>query len=127
MTGQPEVHLIQAELPEGVVLRAGDADTNAVFVGELYAETYGAEPGEAFKLLGSEYALIAAGKFSTDPASLSRTVIMPLTLVQEIYGLPGMVTHFWVTVDYPDRTHDTVRTVQLALGDSVLVLPRTHE
>lgn len=126
MTGQPDLHLIEAELAEGTELKAGDADSGIAFVGELYAQAVGAETGGPFRLGGPEYELVVAGRFSTDPASLSRAVIMPLALVQKIYGLRGLVTHFWVTVDSPDQTHDVIRAIQLALGESVQVLPRTH-
>jgi hypothetical protein len=126
MTGQPDVHLIEADLTEGAELRAGDADKNVVLAGQLYAQYVGAETGETFYLEDPDYELTIAGKFSTDPASLSSTVMMPLALVQKIYGKQGKVTHFWVTVDSPDNLHNVIQAVQLALGESVEVLPRTH-
>ncbi len=126
MTGQPDVHLIEAELSDGAVLRAGDADKDVVLAGELLAQESGVETGAAFRLADPEYALTVGGTFSTEPASLSRALIMPLALVQKIYGKEGQVTHFWVTVDSTENSHDVIRAVQLALGESVQVQARTH-
>ena len=126
MTGQPDVHLIEAGLPNAAGLSAGDAAKNLVLVGDVYAQEVGAEIGGTLRLTDPVYDLTVAGTFSTDPAALSRTLIMPLALLQRIYGREGTVTHFWVTVDSRENTHEVIRAAQLALGDAVEVLPRAH-
>lgn len=127
MTGQPDVHLTEAELTAGRELRAGGAYGNSVLAGELFAHSVGARTGHSFHMAGTDYELAVVGVFSTVPAPLSSTILMPLSLVQEIYVKDGMVTHFWVSVDSPDNTHDVIRNLQLALGESVEVLPRTYQ
>ena len=127
MTGQPDVHLTDAELTAGRELEATDADENLVLAGQLFAQSVGATTGQPFGLPGTEYELVLAGEFSTTPPELSSTVLMPLGLVQEIYGKDRQVTHFWVSVESPDSVHDVIRALQIGLGESVEVLPRTHQ
>lgn len=127
MTGQPDVHLIEAMLIAGRKLAAEDADEHSVLAGELFAESVGATTGHTFSLADTDYDLFVVGEFSTAPAPLSSTILVPLSLVQKIYGKDGEVTHFWVSVDSPDYTHDVIRDLQLELGESVEVLPRTHQ
>ena len=127
MTGQPDVHLTDAELTAGRELEAKDADENLVLAGQLFAQSVGATTGQPFGLPGTEYELVLAGEFSTTPPELSSTVLMPLGLVQEIYGKDRQVTHFWVSVESPDSVHDVIRALQIGLGESVEVLPRTHQ
>ncbi len=125
MTGQPSPQLIEASLTEGAALDADSAAARQVLVGQSYADAAGLALGAAFQLAESDLELQVAGIFSTQPSELSSTIIMPLALVQEIYGLPDQVTHFWVTLESPSQTHDAIRVAQLALGDDVAVLPRT--
>ncbi len=127
MTGQPDVHLTGAELTAGRELEAKDADENLVLAGQLFAQSVGTSTGRTFGLPGTEYELVVAGEFSTTPPELSSTILMPLSLVQEIYGKDRKVTHFWVSVESPDSVHDVIRALQLGLGESVEVLPRTHQ
>lgn len=127
MTGQPDVHLTGAELTAGRELEAKDADENLVLAGQLFAQSVGATTGHTFGLPGTEYELVVAGEFSTTPPELSSTILMPLSLVQEIYGKDRKVTHFWVSVESPDSVHDVIRALQIGLGESVEVLPRTHQ
>ena len=127
MTGQPDVHLTGAELTAGRELEPEDADENLVLTGQLFAQSVGATTGHTFGLPGTEFQLVVAGEFSTTPPELSSTILMPLTLVQEIYGKDRKVTHFWVSVESPDSVHDVIRALQLGLGESVEVLPRTHQ
>jgi len=127
MTGQPDVHLTGAELTAGRELEAKDADENLVLAGQLFAQSVGATTGHTFRLPGTEYELVVAGEFSTTPPERSSTILMPLALVQEIYGKDRQVTHFWVSVESPDSVHDVVRALQIGLGESVEVLPRTHQ
>lgn len=127
MTGQSDVHLTSAELIAGRELEAKDADENLVLAGQLFAQSVGATTGHTFGLPGTEYELVVAGEFSTAPPELSSTILMPLSLVQEIYGKHRKVTHFWVSVESPDSLHDVIRALQLGLGESVEVLPRTHQ
>ena len=127
MTGQPDVHLTRAELTAGRELEAKDADDNLVLAGQLFAQSVGATTGHTFGLPGTEYELVVAGEFSTTPPELSSTILMPLSLVQEIYGKDRKVTHFWVSVESPDSVHDVIRALQIGLGESVEVLPRTHQ
>ncbi len=127
MTGQPDVHLTAAQLTAGRVLEAKDADDNLVLAGQLFAQSVGSTTGHTFGLPGTEYELVVAGEFSTTPPELSSTILMPLSLVQEIYGKDRQVTHFWVSVESPDSVHDVIRALQLGLGESVEVLPRTHQ
>ena len=93
-------------------------------IGQSYANAASLELGAAFQLEQSDVELNVAGIFSTDPTELSTIVIMPLELVQELFDLPGQVTHFWVTLASADLTHDAIRETQLALGDELAVLPR---
>lgn len=127
MTGQPDVHLTDAELTAGRELEATDADENLVLAGQLFAQSVGATTGQPFGLPGTEYELVVAGEFSTTPPERSSTILMPLALVQEIYGKDRQVTHFWVSVESPDSVHDVIRALQIGLGESVEVLPRTHQ
>lgn len=127
MTGQPDVHLTGAELTAGRELEAKDADENLVLAGQLFAQSVGATTGHTFRLPGTEYELVVAGEFSTTPPERSSTILMPLALVQEIYGKDRQVTHFWVSVESPDSVHDVIRALQIGLGESVEVLPRTHQ
>ncbi len=127
MTGQPDVHLMEAELTAGRELGGEDDNKNFVLMGELYADSLGLTTGDTFALDGTAYELVVAGEFSTAPASLSRSILLPLSLAQEIYGIDGKVTHFWVTVDSPESTHDVIQALQIELGDSVDVLPRTYQ
>ena len=125
MTGQPSPHLIEATLTEGAALSAEAAAARMVLVGRGYADAAGLKVGAVFQLEESDLELHISGIFSTEPSALSRVVVMPLELVQELFGLPGQVTHFWVTVASPAQTHDAIRSAQLALGEGVAILPRT--
>lgn len=127
MTGQPDVHLTEALVTTGAELSSSAEDGRSVLVGELLARSADATHGNTFALTGTEYVLTVAGEFSTVPSNLSNTVLMPLALTQEIYDIEGMVTHFWVEVDISDNTHTVIRDIQLLLGTSVDVLPRTYQ
>ena len=127
MTGQPDVHLTEALVATGAELSSSAEDRRSVLVGESFARSADATQGNTFALIGTEYVLTVAGEFSTVPSDLSNTVLMPLALTQEIYEMEGMVTHFWVKVDASDNTHTVIRDIQLLLGTSVDVLPRTYE
>jgi len=124
MTGMPSPHLTEAALIDGNSLDSESAAARAVLIGQSYANAASLELGAAFQLEQSDVELNVAGIFSTDPTELSTIVIMPLELVQELFDLPGQVTHFWVTLASADLTHDDIRETQLALGDELAVLPR---
>ena len=125
MTGQPDVHLMELPLPPGFQIDAWREGLPSALVGELYASEHGIEAGAQFQLPGTGLELTASVIFSTNPPALSRGVILPLTVVQRLYGSPEQVTHLWVAVDDEANLHDVIRTVQLDLGDSFQVLPRT--
>ena len=127
MTGQPDVHVTEAQVTAGTELSSSHADSHSVLAGELFAEFVGAFTGQTFNLAGTDYVLTVVGEFSTSPTLLSSTVLMPLALAQKIYDKDGEVTHFWVRVDSPESTHAAIRDLQLELGESVDVLPRIHE
>lgn len=127
MTGQPDVHLTEARVTTGPELSSSFGAGRSVLVGEFFARSADATQGKTFALTGTDYVLTVAGEFSTVPSNLSNTVLVPLSLTQEIYDIDGMVTHFWVNVDSPENTHQVIRDLQLLLGESVAVLPRTYE
>lgn len=126
MTGQPDVHLTEAQITTGPQLW-GSGEPRSVLVGEVFARSADATQGETFALSGTDYVLRVAGEFSTVPSDLSNVVLMSLVLAQEIYDIDGMVTHFWVEVNSSENTHQVIRDIQLLLGESVDVLPRTYE
>lgn len=106
---------------EGRPLTGGDAGQNVALVGKVYAENRGLRAGSTLLEKGTEgeARLEVVGIFSSGFSYGDNQVVVPLDVVQRLYGQQGKTTLLWVTVNSVSEMRPVVQELRTSFGGSL--------